>query len=305
MCTAVKYGKYFGRTLDFERSFSEELVYLPRNFQTELKNGKKLTFNYSVIGTACVSDGIPLFFDGMNDMGLCAAALNFPEYAVYRKGRVGALNLASFEVMSYILGSFSSVNRVKTGLRSLIVTDSSFSRELSATSLHWMVADEEECIVIEPLSCGVKIYDNEIGVMTNSPDFDYHLTRLSDYPSLSPRAEKNGILSDFSKSPYSRGLSALGLPGDWSSNSRFIRAAYLKRSLLPVENDSKPPILRILESVSVPCGCLMSEAGEPVRTIYTCYGDMKEKKYFLKTYDGRSYSLDFPLFRKDFAHLKL
>lgn len=305
MCTAVKYGKYFGRTLDFERSFSEELVYLPRDFQTELKNGEKLPFNYSVVGTACVSGGTPLLFDGMNESGLCAAALNFPGYAVYRKGRAGFKNLASFEVMSYILGSFSSVNEVKIGLRSLCVTDLAFSDRLPPTALHWMVADREDCIVIEPLAGGVKIYENEIGVMTNSPDFNYHLTRLSDYSSLSLSTEKNGVLTDFSKPPYSRGLSAMGLPGDWSSNSRFVRAAYLKSCLLTEENDPKPPILRILEGVSVPKGCVMTESGEPVKTIYASYGDMEEKKYFLKTYDGRSYSLDFPLYRKDFAHLKL
>ena len=305
MCTAVKYGKYFGRTLDFERSFSEELVYLPRDFQIGLSSGEKLSFNYSVIGTACVSGDTPLFFDGMNGAGLCAAALNFPGYAVYRKGRVASLNLASFEVMSYILGSFSSVNEAKIGLRSLCVTDASFSRELPPTALHWMVADREDCIVIEPMSGGVKIYENKIGVMTNSPDFNYHLTRLSDYPSLSQASEKNGVLSHLSEQPYSRGLSALGLPGDWSSNSRFVRAAFLKSCLLTEENDPKPPILRILEGVSVPRGCVMTESGDPVKTIYTCYADMEEKKYFLKTYDGRRYSLDFPISRKGFARLKL
>ncbi len=305
MCTAVKYGKYFGRTLDFERSFSEELVYVPKGFKINLKNGEKITFSSSVIGTACVSEGVPLFFDGMNERGLCAAALNFPGSAVYRKGRVGALNLASFEVMSYVLGSFSSVKDVKYGLRNLCITDASFSEKLPPSPLHWMVADKEECIVIEPLSEGVKICENPLGVMTNSPELGYHLTRLSDYGSISPFSAENSFLPDYTNKPYSRGLSAMGLPGDWSSNSRFVRAVYLKKYLQNDENSPIPPILRILDGVSVPLGCMMSESGEPVRTIYTCYGDMEEKKYFLKTYYGREYSLCFSSSRKDFAHLKV
>ena len=291
MCTAVKYGSFFGRTLDFEHSFGERAVKIQRGQSLSLKNGGELEFLFSAMGTAVLEGDFPLFFDGMNEAGLCAAALNFPKYAVYRKPSVGRLNLASFELIPYILARFSSVEEMRWGLRSLSVTDTPYSPSRLPTPLHWIVCDKEECAVIEPLFEGVRITDNRAGVLTNSPPLDYHLTRLADFAPLSPKAGEEELFSSVFSSPYSRGLLAVGLPGDWSSFSRFARAVFVKNHIICREEGEA--LEKILSAVCVPPGCAENEQGEPIKTIYTCLMDMSGGIYSRISCGGERSRLEF------------
>ncbi len=284
MCTAININKglhLFGRTLDFERSFGQEVVSTPRNF----KHGD-FTSPYSIIGVATVADEAVLFFDGMNEMGLCGAALNFPDYAVYHPEREGMTNLASYQLLPYILGGCKSVREARVKLERVNLTPQSFSPDMPSTSLHWIFADRGEAITVESLKDGLKIYENPLGILTNSPTFDYHLTRLSEYMSLSADYPENR-LTHFHLPPYSRGMGAIGLPGDFSSSSRFVRAAFLKNNTVFHQNEVES-FFHITDSVSVPDGCVRTDSGEPVRTIYTSCACSDDLTYRYTAYDCRS-----------------
>ncbi len=305
MCTSIfdnKYGHFFGRTLDLEFSYGEEVV--------KTKKGKELLFLYegkmnskfSFLGMAHKArreeggEEIPLYYDGMNESGLCAAALNFPKFAVYNEKRDKCRNLASYEVIPYILSNCGNIDCVKKLLSSANITTDAFSDGLPPTPLHWMVADRDGAIVIEQSAKGLDIYENTVGVMTNAPTFDYHMIRLSDYVALTPNPPQNNLCPHAELPHYSRGLGATGLPGDFSSVSRFIRAAFVKNhTLLPsealFEREEKTAeidrFFHVMSSVTVPLGCIITNEDKPVCTVYTSACDMDNLTYNYFTYSNR------------------
>ena len=226
---------------------------------------------------------------------MCAAALNFPKFAVYHEKKQGALCLASFEVIPYLLSQYSNVSDTVDALKNAVITRDDFSQELKSTPLHWMIADKERAVVLESVSDGLKIYDNPTGVMTNSPPFPYHALRLCDYASLSPEHPKNSFLPSNLLTPYSRGLGAIGLPGDFSSSSRFIRATYAREHTLtpPHSNEdsrrraARRRIFDILSTVSLPYGIVRTESGEPIYTVYTSCIDLTNGEYCYFTHNDR------------------
>lgn len=305
MCTAIfdnKYGSFFGRTLDLECSLGQEVV--------RCEKGKKLSFIYegeidsrfSFVGMAHVAkrgasgEEIPLFFDGMNECGVSVAALNFFGFARYTERAEKCRNLASFEVIPYILSSCGNIDCVRKLLSCANITADAFSRELSPTPLHFMVADREGAIVIEQTKNGLEIYENPIGVMTNSPGFDYHMLKLAEYAALSPNPPANSLCRGVNLPQYSRGFGGLGLPGDFSSSSRFVRAVFLKNhTIIPPksfmgkesEDIALGRFMHIISGVSVPFGCVMTDENRPVCTIYTSACDLDSLTYHYFTYSDR------------------
>ena len=299
MCTAIfdkKYGVFFGRTLDLECSYGERVMRVTKGDTLHFIHQGEHICKYSLIGMAYDADSQPLFYDAINDKGLCTAALNFPLYAEYQDKKEGAVNLASFEVILYILSQCANIGEVKSILENAVITDDNFSHALQSTPLHWMFADRTSCIVVESVKEGLKIYDNPFGIMTNSPPFPYHTARLCDFAYLSPEPQDNNILSKQNLTPYSRGLGAYGLPGDYSSSSRFVRAVFAKEhTLLPrSESDSLPipaeqqRIFDILGTISLPYGIARTESGEPIYTVYTSCIDMGRCEYSYFTYNDRN-----------------
>ena len=288
MCTAICFwGKkaLFGRTLDLEDSLGVKVVMTPRNFDF----GDGIISKNAIVGMGIVREGRVLHFDALNERGLWGAALNFPVCNMYRKAEKCKLNLASYEILPYILSNFASVKEVKEGLSDLNITDRAFSIELPSTPLHWIISDCEESLTVESDSKGVRVMPNLAGVLTNSPNFEYHITRLSDYLGLSAYENKNR-LTDIPLTPYSRGLGAMGLPGDFSSSSRFIRAVYLKKFTLVDRNKNAEicRIFHILDGVSVPDGCIITREGRPVRTVYSSVASPTEKVYYFTSYTCRT-----------------
>ena len=289
MCTAICDGALFGRTLDLERSFSESVVITPRNFAFSFLYEGECPRHYAMIGTAHVAGGVPLYYDAMNERGLCAAALNFPAYAHYGKPKKEGYNIASFELIPWLLTSLSTVKEARELLASVTITGDSFSEELKTTPLHFMISDREESIVVEPLSSGLRIYENPFGVMTNSPPFDYQTAYLHNFLSLSSVPPENKLCPSVSLQPYSRGMGAVGLPGDFSSSSRFVRAVYSK-SHATKRGEKREEINRffhVFDTVSVPLGCVKAENGEDVFTVYTSCADMDTLTYRFTTYENR------------------
>lgn len=289
MCTAVyvvSENHYFGRNLDYEITFGEKICITPRNFTFDFTNGEKLTNHYAIIGVA-VNEKIPLYFDGVNEKGLCMAGLSFPHDACYSKTVQGKDNVASFEMIPYILSKCSNVESARRILRNINITDTAFSEEMPPTPLHWIIADKGECIVFEQTKDGVKIFDNPIGVLTNSPSFDIQFFNLNNYLHLSTQEPNNTFSDKISLTPYSRGMGALGLPGDNSSMSRFVRASFVKLNseFSGEENDKVNQFFHILYSVNQQRGCVNINGKNEI-TNYSVCANAEKGIYYFTTYDN-------------------
>lgn len=238
MCTAIRYRGLAGRTLDLEHSFAEEVVITPRNYMRKFVFEGEILSKYALVGMAYVHLGVPLYYDAVSEAGLYMAALNFPNCARYHEARAGAINLASAELIPYILENSGSLAEAKEVLKRVNITPHSISESLPSTPLHWFLADGRESLSIEPTEKGLEITENPFGVLTNAPNFTYHTTRLADFLHLSTTQPENKKENWQGVSPYSRGMGALGLPGDYSSTSRFVRAAFLAENVRIFDSNS-------------------------------------------------------------------
>lgn len=293
MCTAITFHRndfYFGRTLDLERSYGEEVVISPRNFPLYFRHRSSLNHHYAIIGMAHVSDEYPLYYDAVNEAGLCMAGLNFPLFAQYNSYAEGKNNMACFEFIPWILGICGNMEDVCRQLANLQLIGTPFSPEFSPTPLHWIIADRTECITVESLSDGLKIHRNPIGVLTNSPPFDDQMFQLCNYMHLSPYPPHNHLSSEVNLEPYSHGMGAIGLPGDLSSQSRFVRAAFTKLNSLCTEDESVSQFFHILDSVSQVKGCCRLKDGSCEITRYTSCCNASRGIYCYTTYGNRRIS---------------
>ena len=168
MCTAIWFeNRFFGRTLDWMESFGERVTVAPRNFRLDFRFETVMESHFAIMGMAVVADDYPLFYEGMNEAGLGMAGLYFDEETVYHERCEGKINVAPFEMIPYILGQCRSVKEARNKLEKMNIVNEGFNEQWGTSPLHWMLADNKECIVVESLEDGLKIYDNSYGVMTN------------------------------------------------------------------------------------------------------------------------------------------
>jgi len=289
MCTAVSLktrDHYFGRNLDLERGFLESVIITPRHYPLQFRRMPAMDQHYAMIGMASVVSGYPLYYEATNERGLSMAGLNFPKNAYYPPEEAGAKNVSPFELIPFVLGQCETAAQAKALLERISIAAIPFSRDLPLSPLHWMIADRDTSIVVESMKDGLHIHDNPIGVMTNNPPFDFHMTNLTQYTMLSPDQPE----SRFGKTQLtlqSRGMGALGLPGDLSSPSRFIRAAYTKAYSLCGEDEaaSVSQFFHILGSVRHVRGSVMVN-GEPEITLYACCCNTDRGVYYYQTYEN-------------------
>lgn len=291
MCTAATYKTkdfYFGRTLDYEFSYGDEVTVTPRNFPLVFRNTGEISSHYAIIGMAFVSDGYPLYYDAINEKGLGMAGLNFVGNAKYNKAKEGRDNIAQFEFIPWILSQCSSVSEARTLLDKINLTDTPFSPQLPVAQLHWIIADRDGAITIEATESGLNIYDNPAGVLTNNPPFNEQMFMLNNFMNLSPKQPKNLFSSKLPLTTYSRGMGALGLPGDLSSQSRFVRVAFTKMNSLSgdSESESVSQFFHILGSVDQQRGCCEVEEGKYEITLYTSCCNADKGIYYYTTYDN-------------------
>ncbi len=281
MCTAVSYynaSHYFGRNLDLDRCYGEAVTVTPRRYPFEFRKAAPMKSHYAMIGMAAVFQGSPLYYEATNEKGLSLAGLNFPGNAVYFPYDPKQVNIAPFELIPYVLGQCATVEEGLEKLRSVQLLDERFSPELPLTPLHWILADKDRCAVLEPVAEGLKIYDNPVGVLTNNPPFPYHLENLKGYLHLSPQ-EPQGA-------PHSLGTGALGLPGDASSPSRFVRAVFTKECSQVPPQDALAQFFHILDAVSMKAGAVRTAQGTE-KTVYTSCCNTDTGEFFYTTYENR------------------
>ena len=287
MCTCINFKTndyYFGRNLDLDYNFNEKVVITPRNYQ--LKNN--LLVKYAIIGMATVVDDYPLYADAVNEYGLAMAGLYFPHNAYYNNYDAKKTNVTSYELIPFILGNFKSIKELKDILYTLNITNESFNDKLPVADLHWMISDGDNCIVIEQVKSGLKVYINKVGVLTNNPEFPYHLTNLNNYINLSPKNKENTFSNKINLYNYGEGMGALGLPGDNSPSSRFVRAAFNKLNTV-CNNDEESSVnqfFHILDSVLMTKGSVITENDRYDITIYSSCMNISKGIYYYKTYNN-------------------
>lgn len=297
MCTAVRYlsgDLYFGRTLDNDCSYREEVVITPRRREIEFKHCGRCAEHYAMVGMACVMDGYPMYYDAINEKGVGMAGLNFVGNAVYSEPckKSGATDVAVFEFIPWLLGRCASVAEARKALASINLVGTPFKPEVPAAQLHWMVCDAADCITVERTADGLHVYDNKVGVLTNNPPFPQQLCNLSNYMHLSPRPPRNEFSDKFTPEQYSRGMGAIGLPGDLSSESRFVRAAFTALNSPCREGGAScvNQFFHILGAVGQTLGSCILDNGKYETTIYTSCCNATRGIYYYTGYDNHRIS---------------
>lgn len=291
MCICINLktkNSYFGRNLDLECKFGEKVVITPRNYEFKLRVEESFKTKYAIIGMATVVENYPLYADATNEKGLSIAGLYFPEYAYYKEQEKEKINITPFELTPWLLGNFETVKELKKVINNVNLINISFSEKLQLTPMHWMIADKEDVIVLEQTKEGLRIYDNPVGVLTNSPPFIYHLTNLNNYLNLTPNFAENRFTNKIQLNSYSNGMGSIGLPGDTSSASRFIRASFNKLNSVSNldEKSSISQFFHILDSVSMIRGTTITKNNKYDITNYSCCINITKGIYYYKTYEN-------------------
>ncbi|MGN1299769.1 MAG: choloylglycine hydrolase [Clostridia bacterium] len=291
MCTAATYKAkdfYFGRTLDYEFSYGDEVTITPRNFPFHFREQGKLNTHYAIIGMAHVIDNCPLYYDAINEKGLGMAGLNFVDNAVYREQEEGKDNVAQFEFIPWILSQCATVQEARKLIEKINLLNTPFNEQLPVAQLHWIISDSEESITVESVKEGIKIYENPVGVLTNNPPFDKQMFNLNNYMHLSAKSPENNFSKDLNLETYSRGMGAIGLPGDLSSQSRFVRVAFTKMNSISGdgEMESVSQFFHILNSVDQQRGCCELDNGKYEITLYTSCCNTNKGIYYYTTYNN-------------------
>ena len=291
MCTATTYKTkdfYFGRTLDYEFSYGDEVTITPRNYKFNFREKGEMNSHYAIIGMAYVAENYPLYYDAINEKGLGIAGLNFVGNAIYHDKKEGKDNITQFELIPWLLGQCANIKEAKSLIEKINITNEPFNDKLPLAQLHWIIADKDEAITVESVEDGIKIYENPVGVLTNNPPFDKQMFNLNNYMHLSNKSPKNTFAPNLDLKNYSRGMGAIGLPGDLSSQSRFVRTSFVKMNSISgdEENESISQFFHILNSVDQQRGCCDLGDEKYEITIYTSCCNTAKGIYYYTTYNN-------------------
>lgn len=296
MCTSLvlhQGGCYFGRNLDLEYSFGEQVVMTPRRFPLHFHRLPALKHHFSMIGMANVTEGYPLYAEAVNEKGLYMAGLNFPGNAHYETDIPDDFYAVTpWELIPWILGTCETLTRARERLSRFRPLAIPFSGQDSGTlplaPLHWHLADPTGALILETTEDGVFLYDDPVGVLTNNPPFPFHQMNLNCYQGLSSHPVENRIAPDLSLEIFGQGMGALGLPGDFSPTSRYIRAAFHKLNSPALEEETLQvsQFFHLLDTVSMVRGSVVTGEGHHDLTIYSCCISPSEGIYYFKTYEN-------------------
>lgn len=293
MCTGITFtdingeNLYFGRNLDWSYSYGEQIVITPINYQPQSPFNAIKKIKYPVIGMGIVVENTPLYFDCANNEGLAIAGLNFTNYTQYELEPIYTtpiINITAYEFPLWVAATFKSVEELKQQLQYVAIINKSINDKFPTSYLHWIISDKKQCIVIEYNNNKIHIFDNPFDVLTNQPNFDWQIENLKNYLNVTPQVPTP--IEELKV--YGSGGGMRGLPGDYYSPSRFVRAAYLNY-YYPLKNTEKENITRlfkILGGVSMIEGaaCMLDNTFE--KTIYTSGFSSKTNTYYYSTYDN-------------------
>jgi len=296
-------GVVYGRTMEWGTfDLHSHVAVIPRGyaFQGETpdgRNGKAWQGNYGVVGLDMI--GKDVIADGMNEKGLAAGLFYHPGFAVYPeydRGKAGA-TITAVDVAAYILTQCATVEEVRKKMgevRVVGVVEDAIGIPVQA---HWMVVDASgESIVIEFIDGAMRIFDNPLGVITNAPTYDWHMTNLRNYLNLSAVALPTKSIESMDFAPIGAGSGMIGLPGDFTPPSRFVRAVAWTQTARPVPDATEAvyELFRILDNFNLPLGSAEGSDGEGVNlagmrssTIWTTAWDLSGKMLYYHTQHNR------------------
>jgi len=286
MCTAISFttkDHYFGRNLDLDHHYKEEVVITSRNFPLFNVPNK----HYAIIGMATIMKNYPLYYDATNEFGLSMAGLNFPDNAYYSPSNSNKNNIPPYALIPYLLCQCRNTEEALEIIHQINIVNKAFNDELPVTPLHWIIADQNKAYTIESTQQGLQIFENSIGVLTNNPPFPYHMYNLRNFTALSNESPTNKFAPALDLKPYSLGMGAFGLPGDLSSSSRFIKAAFIKWNSICEQDEmsSVCQFFHILGSVSQQQGCVKTKLGYE-KTLYSSCCNTDKGIYYYTTYEN-------------------
>lgn len=308
MCTCINIigrGGFFGRTLDLDYSFNEKVIITPRNYQIDFKCDKSITSHCAIIGIGTIVENFPLYAEASNEHGLSIAYLNFKGLAKYNEIKKDKLNLAIYEVGLFFLSKYENVNQIKDEIIKLNIISVPYNENTQLTDLHIMIADKKESIVIEQTTSGLKVYENRYNVLTNNPEFSFHKNNLSRYMGLSNLSPTNNINKCVDFNIYSLGLGGIGLPGDYSSPSRFVRAFFNKSNTIFDDDEQKDvyTFFKLLDSVSIIKGLVKVKDSYHYTIYSSCFSYQSKVFYYKKYNSNKIYKID--MLKKDLTQKKL
>jgi len=295
MCTSMAMktsGFYFGRNMDIDYGFGEQVVIAPRNYPFQFRKAGCGSRHSAIIGMAAIKENYPLYAEAMNEQGLCMAGLNFPYNAYYPDYTENEkYNISPFELIPWILGSCRNLIEAKRLLSETHIIAVPFSENLPLTPLHWHIADKSGSIVVESMKDGMHVYENPVNVLTNNPPFEFQMYNLAQYLNLHTGVPEN-CFSEKGILPFGKGLGSYGLPGDFSPASRFVKTAYLLLNSVcdTDENSSVSQFFHILDSVSVVSGGILPNSTSRYLTTYSCCMNADRGVYYYKTYSNNRIS---------------
>lgn len=284
MCTAVHivcgHG-LFGRTLDVTHSYDEQIVIAPRKMPFSFSNGQCCDDHFSMIGMAYLTEKGPLYFDAMNEHGLCMAGLRFPDTA-YAEPHGVELEIAPYELITRVLSCCQTVDDAVALLNESRIVRLSYSSALPVAPLHWLIADRHRRVTVECVDGHTLLYDNPFGVLTNAPSFSTMADLIPHYCHLSP-----DMTGASQQPPYSYGIGAVGLPGDLTSISRFVRVQFFKQYARWDEPRPIGQFFHLMDTVKQMKGVTRTDEGDEY-TRYTSCCDQQERVYYYTTYHRRT-----------------
>lgn len=294
MCTSLTYensqGDHFlARTMDFAFELGGQPVFMPRNQKIQGDAGA-FTTKYGFIGAGRNLSHY-MFVDGVNEFGLGVAALYFPQYAQYQKtAPADKLGLAPHDVTAWALGNAKSVADLRELVRHIQILDVPVALLGLTTPLHFIFSDPTgDTAVLEATSEDLRLIDDPVGVMTNAPQLSWHLQNLSTYGTMQAAERPLHDYMGFSLKTQGPGTGALGLPGDYTSPSRFVRTVYNKHYSLPTSGTPATLNLlqHLLDSVTIPKGVKLKADGKSDYTQYRGYANLDDRTYFMEPYDNQ------------------
>ncbi|HEY1779992.1 MAG TPA: choloylglycine hydrolase family protein [Roseiarcus sp.] len=303
-CTGIRLTAADGtvvhaRTLEFAIDLHSDVLVSPRGFKRvgltpDGQDGLTWKAKYASVGANGV--GLPIIIDGVNEAGLAAGLFYFPTTAGYPDYTPAdaAKTIAPWQLGSWILDNFASVDEVKANIGSILVAATVLKQWGFSPPVHAIVHDASgKSIVIEYVGGKLNVYDNPLGVITNSPGFDWHMTNLRNYVNFSLDNHPPIKLGSVKLEPFGQGSGMLGMPGDFTPPSRFVRAVAFSQSVLEPKTGDEAVLtaFHILNNFDIPKGSAREaekdEHGNILAdyTLWTAASDLKTKRYYFRTYE--------------------
>ncbi|MHC5268702.1 choloylglycine hydrolase family protein [Enterococcus sp. LJL98] len=296
MCTSIftktLNGEYIlSRTMDFTFPLEAAPLFIPKDYQW-VSEATKESFQseYGFIGAGRLLGTTYFVADGVNEAGLSAAELYLPGEVQYNDvSDDSKTNVAPHELILWILGNCKSVAEVEEKIGSFNLMGLAAPLLNTVTPLHWIVTDQTgRCVVIEPTELDLRVKENPVGVMTNSPNIEWHISNLRNYLNVQPKQFKPRTFGSFVAEPFSQGTGTSGLPGGYTPPERFVRAAFFKEQITPAKNESQGinNAHHILNTVRIPKGIVVTDNDLSDFSLYVGSMCNQTKTYYYTSYDN-------------------